>query len=200
MTSSQSKVIKKHQHGILRFAYDEALTSSARLASYSTSNLLLHVGYGDYLERANELAHADMVRLAISVRRLSEIADLSNLLAGLKVNSKPSANWKDQEKENESQIADHRLGDILNRIIHCKTFILSKQLSHLKLYARRASKALRLEECFDDDQDIPAICLVESDRPPPKLFAVHELVTVTIEFLDEAKEALIDSDVLPPDI
>ena len=63
-----------------KLAFNEALEHSARVVAFANVNLVATIGRGQVATKAEELAHRDLVLLALSTRRLAEICQLKKSL------------------------------------------------------------------------------------------------------------------------
>ena len=185
-------------------AYFDAIEMCARLASYSTALCLLKIGYGDYLERADELAHRDIIYLALSLRRLSEVIKNTELLKAMKVSAQPNITWETQSDFARNTTKQNDVWSLIGKIIHCREFLIIRDNLTLNRYHQHGSKKVAESKLTTEEEisftesakDLPAICLVKSDKKNVVLFGISDFVAVAVDYLDQAKDLLEDEGVL----
>lgn len=171
----------------------------ARLASYGTASPIQEIGYGDFLEIAKELAHRDILFLAISIRRLSELTSTQKLLKTLHMPNKPEIDWKTKASQSVKLKDGIDCWALFGKIIHSHDFFIIKDTVTLKVFSRKKGVGAGNSQVdLLQNKDIRAICAVKSDRGPIVLFSIADLVERSVDYLDEIKDIFMEKNVLPP--
>jgi hypothetical protein len=178
-----------------KIAFNDSIELSARLASFATARFH-SLGTNSTIESVSEeLAHRDVLGLALSLRRLSEIALLQKELQSCEIPEVGAASPDQQIGffPIGKLITLHRLIGIL---IHSLTFELYKNSGKVRVHLSQGNN-----DVFEDykllvaGEHIDAVCLVQSDKSGKVLFPLKEFVAAALKFLDVAQTRLSDEGV-----
>jgi hypothetical protein len=176
-------------------AYHDSLESVARLASFATAKFRAEIGIFGLITRARELAQRDIVMLALSVRRLSEICGMLDKLEDFNVTI--------VEPESRNEIYGFyptgksvTLRSALGKIIHHKEFqVFNDDAGVKRLFGLFKDDVFGYYNALTSAKDISAVCYVKSDRGDPITFSISSFVRQTSEFLQHTESHLADHEV-----
>ena len=191
----------KHQlpidKSIVLREYNASLDMCARLGAYASARFLEFTGDGDYLQKADELAHRDLLLLAISMRRLAELTSTRDLLQGKYFREGPYFSPDDKSGFASRFKAEINCWDILNKVIHGRDFFAFKTDHDVRKLAIKSDAEIESwYRSYQVRKDIPAMFAVKSDRGTMELFTTAALIAKCVEYLDEAKELLLEEGIL----
>ena len=149
-------------HSVIKHAYDNAISASARLYSFASGES--PKTDGPIGEQQEILATDDLLAFAIHSRRLIEntisIQRARQTLVPVAVTG------------SRQHISITR---IINVLVHHKKILVIRSEKHLKIHFRAASLHDLLH---DDDHKISPICIVTSDKDVALIFKIQEMIEI----------------------
>jgi hypothetical protein len=189
-------VTKRTDKSVTRLSFDAATESCIRLAAFG-ANLEHLVGMPEFCAGvADELAHKDIVTLAISGRRLAEAANLYNLSKAHEVKHQAPVQLSPLKWEFRASDQTVNLWDLFSRIIHSTEFEvvshdfwIKLNLGVLESDINERYKAMKFKNQFKP------VFRLTTDRIPLVIFEILEVSTKSLSFLEDAAEELADHDI-----
>ena len=154
--------VKLGAHSVIKHAYENAISASARLYSFATGESPKTDGpIGDQQEI---LATDDLLVFSIHSRRLIEN---TISLQRAKHTLVPAAVAGSRQYISMTRI--------INILVHHKKILVVRSEKHLKIHFHAASLHDLLH---DDDHKIQALCIVTSDKDSVLIFRIQEMLEI----------------------
>lgn len=174
---------------LIRHAYDEVITRSARLASFSASPLLKDMSAVE--DRQDELAIADLIVFALHLRRLIEMTNTGKIVRAASIEL-----IREGKKENVP------VTTIVNKIIHHRRLDILRRRSDFMAPPGPNGEAL-LEWLKARQEGLYPIMTVQADsggfigmRIADFILAAHQGITKPIvDYCDDRNLYLEDMDI-----
>jgi hypothetical protein len=174
----------KLDKSLCRHAYHSAVESLARLSCYATSRNLIAIGHGEYYAVAEELFKKDILEIAISIRRLSELTGTQSVLK--------STNMKVVQKDKETEIArkSDSLWNIIGNIIHGVQIDVVKSIGFMEYLDGKNTDLLK---AIENKDEVDAMITIKSDKFSLKAFNSVEFCAKINIALDHINDHMADN-------
>jgi hypothetical protein len=184
LLTNGKQYVAKIEENIVRHAYGEALSRTARLAAYGEAGETKIESY-EVSEKQSQLALDDLVHLAISLRRLSEAAGIYGALQG---ESLPLVQIQGAlDAFTVRTVGAIKLVDVINRLIHSRYV----SLLNYTFETDRSSDIVTVSNYFKNRHKyrVQPICFVRSDVGDTLHFQVADFCSGSAKLLDTAADA-----------
>jgi hypothetical protein len=161
---------------LCKHSYYETNERIARMACFSTSKNIEKIGYGEYQTVAEELAHKDLIVMAISVRRLAELTKSQNLL------KKRNLHIVKSDSRDNSQMTNDNCWNLIGNIIHGQEIGITKEIP------RYISE--NLFEMIRNRIEVEAIIDVKSEKSQIKVFSAVHILKELVSYMEEVEDIL----------
>ncbi|MDO1584424.1 hypothetical protein [Rhizobium oryzicola] len=149
------------------------------MACFATSKNIEKIGNGEYQIVSEELAHKDLIILAISIRRLAELTKSQHLLKKRNLKIVKSESYK-----NDQQATDN-CWNIIGNIIHSQDIVLTKHIPQCL--------SNDIYEMMKNRIEVEAIIDVKSDRKHTKTFSAVHFLKELVSYMEEIEDILSDN-------
>ena len=192
-------VAEKPDLKVIRLSFDSATESCVRLAAFGSVQFAAKGKTGYCTEVAEQLAHKDLVNLAISARRLTESGDLFSVCKNHKVSYQVPSRTIASELGFTASNKDLDLWELLGRIIHSRRYQVYANEFHIKSrFGLLGTDFLEIYKAAHEPRQFKPVCELTTDRVPVLFFAVEDLAQTSLEFLEAAAEQLSEEVALGP--
>lgn len=176
---------------VVRLSFDSATESCVRLAAFGSIAHPLSGKTGYCNEIADELAHKDLLSLAISGRRLAEAGNLYELAKDHNVSSQLPIQLTPSRWEFRATDTKVSLWELFGRIIHSSEFEIVADDFWIKSAMEVLSKDFheRYQSARFKSKFKPLFRLT-TDREPILLCEIDDVAQRTLEFLEAAADEL----------
>lgn len=189
-------VAKSLDKKVIRLSFDSATESCVRLLAFGSLEVPFSGRSGYSIEVSENLAHNDLISLAIAGRRLAEAGNLYELLKKHEVGCQVPAQitpskWKFLALETKLN-----LWDLFGKIIHSSEFDIiahdfwiKSRLGLFKNDYEELYKASKFKNHFKP------LFRLTTDRTPLLFCEVIEVATSTLKFLEDTADELTEIDI-----
>jgi hypothetical protein len=188
-----SKVLDKK---VIRLSFDAATESCVRLLAFGSLELPFAGRTGYNIEIAENLAHNDLINLAIAGRRLAEAGNLYEQIKSHAVGCQAPAQISPSKWKFLALESKINLWELYGRIIHSSEFDIiahdfwiKSKLGLFKNDYEELSKAAKFKNHFKP------IFRLTTDRVPLLFCEIIDVATTTVKFLECAADELEENDI-----
>ena len=192
--SMQPKPLNKF---IIKASFAKAAEACVRLKGFGSIRGNLNTDEGNFFGKvANELAHNDLIDLAIACRRIAEAAKAKSLARKQKIKDHIPLQLSPSRWEMRAHGNKIELLDLFDRVIHSSHFEIISTDFQIKVLMRKVPKDFA-DSYYEHryEHEFNPYFTVCTDQKPFVICEIGEVVVKTITFLDLITDQLSDQNI-----